>query len=95
MSTTLYKDPTSFADEFFKINLLWHQCLLKNWYATVFQGYLRVEKSDFSVAIRSALLSSNKIKLFAGAGIVIGSIADQEWQELENKIHTISDILSV
>lgn len=66
----------------------------RGWYAGTV-GYLRAGKSDFSVAIRSALLSSNKIKLFAGAGIVIGSIADQEWQELENKIHTISDILSV
>ncbi|WP_041765811.1 chorismate-binding protein [Psychromonas ingrahamii] len=68
---------------------------MKSWYATVFQGYLRVDKSDFSVAIRSALVSSNKIKLFADAGIVVGSIADQEWQELENKIHIILDILSV
>jgi menaquinone-specific isochorismate synthase len=66
----------------------------RGWYAGTV-GYLRVDKSDFSVAIRSALLSSNRIKLFAGAGIVIGSIADQEWQELENKIHTILDILSV
>jgi len=66
----------------------------RGWYAGTV-GYLRVDKSDFSVAIRSALLSSNRIKLFAGAGIVIGSIADQEWQELENKIRTILDILSV
>jgi menaquinone-specific isochorismate synthase len=66
----------------------------RGWYAGTV-GYLRVDKSDFSVAIRSALLSDNKIKLFAGAGIGIGSIADQEWQELENKIHTILDILSV
>jgi len=66
----------------------------RGWYAGTV-GYLRPDKSDFSVAIRSALLSNNSIKLFAGAGIVIGSIADQEWQELENKIHTILDILSV
>ena len=66
----------------------------RGWYAGTV-GYLRADKSDFSVAIRCALLSSNRIKLFAGAGIVVGSIADQEWQELENKIHTIADILSV
>ncbi|WP_372880842.1 isochorismate synthase MenF [Psychromonas sp.] len=66
----------------------------RGWYAGTV-GYLRTDKSDFSVAIRSALLSDNSIKLFAGAGIVTGSIADQEWQELENKIHTILDILSM
>ncbi|HEY5715075.1 MAG TPA: isochorismate synthase, partial [Psychromonas sp.] len=62
----------------------------RGWYAGTV-GYLRSDKSDFSVAIRSALLSDNSIKLFAGAGIVTGSIAEQEWQELENKIHTILD----
>ncbi|MFT6927946.1 MAG: menaquinone-specific isochorismate synthase [Psychromonas sp.] len=66
----------------------------RGWYAGTV-GYLRADKSDFSVAIRCALLSDKKIKLFAGAGIVTGSIAEQEWQELENKIHTILDILSV
>ncbi len=66
---------------------------LRGWYAGAV-GYLRADKSDFSVAIRSALIADNKIKLFAGAGIVTGSIAAQEWQELDNKIHTILDILS-
>lgn len=66
---------------------------LRGWYAGAV-GYLSQQKSDFSVAIRSALIEDNKIKLFAGAGIVTGSIAEQEWQELDNKIHTILDILS-
>jgi len=66
---------------------------LRGWYAGAV-GYLSKEKSDFSVAIRSALIADNKIKLFAGAGIVTGSIASQEWQELDNKIHTILTVLS-
>jgi len=66
---------------------------LRGWYAGAV-GYLRDTKSDFSVAIRSALIADNRIKLFAGAGIVTGSIASQEWQELDNKIHTVLDILS-
>lgn len=66
---------------------------LRGWYAGAV-GYLSDEKSDFSVAIRSALVAGNKITLFAGAGIVTGSIAAQEWQELDNKIRTILDIIS-
>ena len=66
---------------------------LRGWYAGTV-GYLRAEKSDFSVAIRTALISDKTIKLFAGAGIVTGSVAEQEWQELNYKIHTILDILS-
>jgi len=64
----------------------------RGWYAGAV-GYISEHESDFSVAIRSALVSKNCIKLFAGAGIVTGSIAEQEWQELDNKIHTILTIL--
>tara|TARA_R110001583_G_scaffold58638_3_gene174592 strand:- start:1960 stop:3231 length:1272 start_codon:yes stop_codon:yes gene_type:complete len=66
---------------------------VRGWYAGAV-GYISQHKTDFSVAIRSALISKNKIKLFAGAGIVTGSIADQEWQELDNKIHTILEIIT-
>ena len=65
---------------------------IRGWYAGAV-GYIREDKCDFSVAIRSALVSKNKIKLFAGAGIVTGSIADQEWQELNNKISTVLSII--
>ena len=65
---------------------------LRGWYAGTV-GYLNAQKSDFSVAIRSALIADNKIELFAGAGIVTGSIATQEWQELDNKIRTILEII--
>jgi menaquinone-specific isochorismate synthase len=66
---------------------------VRGWYAGAV-GYISKNKTDFSVAIRSALISKNKIKLFAGAGIVTGSIAEQEWQELDNKIHTILEIIT-
>lgn len=65
----------------------------RGWYAGAV-GYLSHNRSDFSVAIRSALVANNRVKLFAGAGIVTGSIAAQEWQELDNKLHTVLDILS-
>ncbi|PKF61654.1 isochorismate synthase [Psychromonas sp. psych-6C06] len=67
---------------------------LRGWYAGAV-GHLSANHSDFSVAIRSALLTEKRIKLFAGAGIVTGSIAEQEWQELDNKIHTILDIITL
>ncbi|WP_413701181.1 isochorismate synthase MenF [Psychromonas sp. KJ10-10] len=66
---------------------------VRGWYAGAV-GYISQQKTDFSVAIRSALLSDKTIKLFAGAGIVTGSIAEQEWQELDNKIHTILEIIT-
>lgn len=66
---------------------------LRGWYAGAV-GYISKQCSDFSVSIRSALISDKSIKLFAGAGIVTGSIAEQEWQELDNKIHTILDIIT-
>ena len=65
---------------------------VRGWYAGAI-GCISEHESDFSVAIRSALITDNCIKLFAGAGIVTGSIAEQEWQELENKIQTILTIL--
>lgn len=66
---------------------------LRGWYAGTV-GYISEKKSDFSVAIRCALINQNSIKLFAGAGIVTGSIAEQEWQELDNKIATILKIIT-
>jgi len=65
---------------------------IRGWYAGAI-GIIEKNRSDFSVAIRSALISNNRIELFAGAGIVTGSIAAQEWQELDNKIQTILNIL--
>jgi menaquinone-specific isochorismate synthase len=44
------------------------------------------DNTEFAVAIRSALVRENIINLYAGAGIVEGSVAENEWQELENKI---------
>ncbi|MGI2258541.1 isochorismate synthase [Shewanella sp. GXUN23E] len=65
---------------------------LRGWYAGAC-GYLNKYESEFSVAIRSALLESGRISLYAGAGIVAGSDPKAEWQELENKLATIISIL--
>jgi menaquinone-specific isochorismate synthase len=48
-------------------------------------GWLARDQAEFAVAIRSALLTGNEILVFAGAGIVKGSNAEEEWRETENK----------
>lgn len=64
----------------------------RGWYAGAC-GYLNHHESEFSVAIRSALIEPRRINLFAGAGIVAGSNPEAEWQELENKLATVLSIL--
>ena len=44
------------------------------------------------MSIRCAHVSDTAIRLYAGAGIVAGSQADDEWHELDAKI---ADILSL
>ncbi len=57
----------------------------RGWYAG-YMGYITANRSEFNVTIRSLLLNHNFIALFAGAGIVAGSDAHSEWQEIERKI---------
>ncbi|MGL5392921.1 MAG: isochorismate synthase [Shewanella sp.] len=65
---------------------------VRGWYAGAC-GYFNRDESEFSVAIRSALIEPGCINLFAGAGIIAGSDPEAEWQELENKLATIMSIL--
>ncbi len=57
----------------------------RGWYAGPV-GYIGYNESEFVVAIRSGLIDKNRLSLFAGAGIVKGSCAQEEWDEIENKI---------
>ena len=65
----------------------------RGWYAGAC-GYLGLNESEFSVAIRSARFQPDRVTLFAGAGIVAASNADEEWQELNNKLTTVFGILN-
>lgn len=65
----------------------------RGWYSGAF-GFFSDQESEFSVAIRSALVVKNSINLYSGAGIVQGSVADQEWQELDDKIGTVLTLLT-
>lgn len=49
-------------------------------------GYIGKDHAEFAVGIRSALISGKNLHLFAGAGVVKGSVAKDEWDEIENKM---------
>lgn len=56
----------------------------RGWYAGPI-GYIGSDSVDFAVALRCALMRGSYVNLYAGAGIVEGSTADEEWQEIEQK----------
>lgn len=56
----------------------------RGWYAGPI-GVISSARTEFNVAIRSLLISAGHAEIFAGAGIVEGSVAQDEWQELNRK----------
>lgn len=69
-----------------------HEPFTRGWYSGAV-GFLSHERSEFCVAIRSALVMGDELHLFAGAGIVPGSNAGSEWQELERKTATLLSLI--
>ncbi len=57
----------------------------RGWYAAPI-GWVSPKKAHHLVGIRSALIEKNILRLFAGTGIVMGSVPSKEWEELEHKI---------
>ncbi|MEW6411454.1 MAG: isochorismate synthase [Candidatus Zixiibacteriota bacterium] len=57
----------------------------RGWYAAPI-GWINKNTAEFAVAIRSALSLKNHLCLYAGAGILDGSIASNEWRETEDKM---------
>ena len=49
---------------------------------------------EFYAAIRTAYINKNKLYFYGGAGIVINSKAEQEWDEIEKKINAIKNIFN-
>jgi menaquinone-specific isochorismate synthase len=64
----------------------------RGWYAGAL-GWFSGNNSQFDVAIRSALVRSLQIDLYSGAGIVSGSVPEEEWDEIEQKISGFLRIL--
>jgi menaquinone-specific isochorismate synthase len=65
----------------------------REWYAGS-AGYLSRHQTEFCVALRSAKITGATVRLYAGAGIVAGSDALQEWQEIENKAAGLRTLLT-
>ena len=65
----------------------------RGWYAGVV-GVISEHNADYVVAIRSALVKNNHIQCYSGVGLVEGSIAESEWQELESKIESLLSALT-
>ncbi len=58
-------------------------------------GYLGAEGSEFCVAIRSALIRGREASVYAGAGIVRGSTAVSEWEEVHMKMKNFVSLFPV
>ncbi len=65
----------------------------RGWYAGPV-GYVGWDRSEFAVAIRSALVNHDTLSLYAGAGIVEGSTAQGEWNEIETKIGNFIEVFN-
>jgi len=64
----------------------------RGWYGAPI-GYVGLDWAEFVVGIRSGLVRGKRLSVFAGAGIVQGSSADAEWDEVENKISNFIKII--
>jgi menaquinone-specific isochorismate synthase len=63
----------------------------RGWYGAPV-GVIGSHRASLYVAIRSALIQNRTMHLFAGTGVVEGSIAEQEWEELEDKIRPFTEL---
>ncbi|MDU8924193.1 isochorismate synthase [Pasteurellaceae bacterium LIM206] len=64
----------------------------RSWYAGTL-GFMSRRKAEFCVTIRSAFIEQNRIRVFAGAGIVAGSVPLLEWREIERKASGLLSLL--
>ncbi len=55
-------------------------------------GWVGTSAAEFAVAIRSGLVAGDNFHLFAGAGIVKGSMAESEWREIEDKLSSFTKV---
>lgn len=63
----------------------------RGWYGAPL-GVIGNQKTSLYVAIRSALIQERSMHLFAGTGLVPGSTAEREWEELEQKIRPFMEL---
>lgn len=65
----------------------------RGWYAAPV-GWVAADATEFVVAIRSGLICDSQLSLYSGAGIVPGSTAAEEWDEIENKIGDFLEVIA-
>ncbi|KAA3632271.1 MAG: isochorismate synthase [Calditrichaeota bacterium] len=65
----------------------------RGWYAAPI-GWISKERAEFAVAIRSGLISNERLNLYSGAGIIADSQPELEWDEIETKISNFLKTLS-
>jgi len=56
-------------------------------------GWLGDGEAELAVGIRSAHIEGSTVSLFAGAGIVNGSVPDDEWEEVNHKLAVFRSLL--
>jgi isochorismate synthase len=61
----------------------------RGWYAGPV-GWIGADDAEFCVAIRSALIYPDGGWAYAGAGIVTGSVPEDEWQETSDKLRALT-----
>jgi len=74
-------------------HLLHFEPFERGWYASPL-GFISSAEAEFAVGIRSALVEKEKFHLFAGTGIVEGSIPEKEWEELNHKTSLWEKVIS-
>jgi menaquinone-specific isochorismate synthase len=67
----------------------------RGWYAAPVGWIDQNMDGTFAVAIRSAVVQRNRAWLYAGAGIVADSVAEQEWEETGWKFRPMQQALGV
>src|SRR5215213_9829252 len=66
----------------------------RGWYAGPV-GWIGAEASEFAVGLRSGLVRGQTLALYSGAGIVTGSVPEEEWAEIEQKIGDFTGVFGL
>jgi menaquinone-specific isochorismate synthase len=65
----------------------------RGWYAAPIGWVDTQGNGEFAVGIRSAVLSGDRARLYAGAGIVAGSVPEKELNEVQMKLQALLEAL--
>ncbi len=72
-----------------------HEDFDRGRYASPVGWFDRNGDGELAVALRSGLITGHEVRIYAGAGLVRGSKADEEWSETELKFCSFLDALGL